>query len=166
MNKYKTLFVSGTAALFLVASAFAADSNDAWAVSLGGVGSTDLNSSATALGVNLEVGRTGKVLLPVEVGLRQGVAYADGNTILNTGVYSDVTLLTVKNTVDLFVGGNVGAQYGNCKTFWTVAPEAGVRVWVKRDVAILARVDAPVDLEEWDFLDTTRYFVGFQVKFR
>lgn len=139
---------------------------EAWTVSLGGVGSTVTSGdTATAFGADLSIGRTGNLLLPVEGGIRQGVSYdGDSTTLGTTKVYLDWTLFTVK-TVDVFVGGNAGVTYGNTKPQWEIAPEAGVRWWLKDDVAVLARAEYPFDLDGWDQKDTLRYFLGFQVKF-
>ena len=76
----------------------------------------------------------------------------------------DWTLVTVK-TVDVFAGGNVGLQYGNTTPSWEIAPEAGVRWWLKDDVAVLARAEYPFDMDGWEQKDVFRYFLGFQVKF-
>jgi len=136
-----------------------------WVVSLGGAGATVTSGdTSTGFGADLSVGYTGKVLLPVEIGLRQGVTYSDNDTLLSTRVYSDWTLFTVKN-VDLFAGGAVGITYGNTKPIWTIAPEAGLRWWVKDDVAVIGRVEVPFDMVEWEYNDVLRYFIGFQVKF-
>jgi opacity protein-like surface antigen len=136
-----------------------------WVVSLGGAGATVTSGdTSTGFGADLSVGYTGEVILPVELGLRQGITYSDSDTILSTKVYADWTLFTVK-TVDVFAGGNAGLAYGNTKPEWELAPEAGVRWWVKDDVAVLGRVEVPFDMDGWEYKDTVRYFLGFQVKF-
>lgn len=156
--------------LLLTTSVFAADSGvvapvgEKWAVSLGGVGATDTDASETVVGVDISVGRTGNLLLPVEFGVRQSVGYADSDTVLGTRLYNDWTVFTVAKKVDVFAGAAVGLYYGNMKPSWEVAPEAGVRWWVKQDVAVLARAEVPWDLDGWEFKDTVRYFVGFQVR--
>jgi hypothetical protein len=138
---------------------------EAWTVSLGGVGSSVTSGdTATVFGADLSVGRTGKLLLPLEGGLRQSISYDGDDTLLTTRVYLDWTLFTVK-TVDVFAGGNVGLQYGNTTPSWEIAPEAGVRWWLKDDVAVLARAEYPFDMDGWEQKDVFRYFLGFQVKF-
>ena len=48
---------------------------EAWTVSLGGVGSSVTSGdTATVFGADLSVGRTGKLLLPIEGGLRQSIS--------------------------------------------------------------------------------------------
>jgi len=137
-----------------------------WVLSLGGVGATVTDPSDTVFGVDLAVGRTGKFILPNEFGLRQSFGYANDDVTLNTRLYNDWTLYTVeKANLDLFAGVAVGLQYGNQKPSWEIAPEAGLRWWLKDDVAVLARAELPWDLDGWDFKDTVRYFLGFQVKF-
>jgi hypothetical protein len=170
MKKITKILVGTLCAFALTTStAFAFDGKvpgEAWTVSLGGVGSTVTRGDVgTAFGADLSIGRTGKSFLPVEGGIRQGISY-DGNstTLATTKLYIDWTLLTVKK-VDVFAGGNVGVTYGNTKPQWEIAPEAGLRWWVKNDVAVLARTEVPFDLDGWGFKDTVRYFLGFSVKF-
>lgn len=177
MKNYKTMIVGALCAVALTVSALAAEQTTPtltlqttvapapqWAVTLGGTGATVTDDGDSAFGIDLSVGRTGVLLLPNEFGLRQSVSYGDSDTTLNTRVYNDWTLFTWK-TVDLFGGAAIGLQYGNQKPSWEIAPEAGARWWVKKDVAVLARVEVPWDLAEWEFKDTLRYFLGFQVKF-
>lgn len=183
MKKFTKLFVGVFCALLLATSAIAADkavkatnapvavetvkaapAPEAWVLTLGGVGATDTSTSDTGFGVDLSIGRTGHLLLPLEAGVRQSVSYGDGETFLNTRLYSDWTLFTVKK-VDVFAGGAVGMKYGNQSPEWELAPEAGVRYWVKKDVAILARAEVPWNIDGWKFQDTVRYFLGFAVKF-
>jgi len=164
MKKYIKWMVSTVCAVGLAMSSVGL-ADEAWTVSLGGSGASvtkgDVN---TVFGADLSVGRTGKLLLPVEGGLRQSVGFDRSDILATTGLYLDWTLFTVK-TVDVFAGGNVGVTYGNTAAQWEIAPEAGVRWWVKNDVAVLGRVETPFDLDGWGFKDTVRYFVGFQVKF-
>ena len=174
MKKITKLLVGTLCAvsLLMAPAAFADDvatpvPAESWVLSLGGVGSTVTSGDTeTVAGVNLSVGRYGEVILPVEFGLRQSVAYDGDDTLLTTAVYNDWTLFTVKKVnLDLFVGGNVSLTYGNTKPEWSIAPEGGLRWWVKDDVAVLARIEAPFDLDGWEFRDTLSYTVGFQVKF-
>lgn len=161
-------------AIIATATAFAADTNvvkatpsaESWVFSLGGAGSTVTTSGGdTAFGVDLGLGRTGHLLLPIEAGVRQSVSYNDGSTLLNTRLYNDWTLLSGFNKrVDLFAGGAVGLQYGNQTPSWELAPEAGVRLWLKKDVAVLARAEVPFDVDGWKYKETVRYFVGLSVK--
>ena len=159
----------------LAISALAADTNtvaaasdEAWVVSLGGVGSTaTTGNTTTAFGVDLSVGRTGHLLLPIEVGVRQSVAWSsDDSGVYSTRLYSDWTVLSVaQKTLDVFVGANVGITYGDVQSFWNASPEAGLRWWVKKDVAILGRAEFPFRIsDEAKFTDTVAYFVGFQVR--
>ncbi len=143
-------------------------SPEAWVVSLGGVGQTVTTGDLpTAVGVDLSVGRTGHLLLPVEFGVRQSVAWdSEDSATFSTRLYSDFTLFTLaQETLDLFVGANVGVAYGDIQTQYSAAPEAGVRWWVKKDVAVLLRVEVPFRLNDTpEFTDTLKYFLGFQVR--
>jgi hypothetical protein len=170
MKNYIKWIVGTLCAVSLVVgpSAIADDSEVAenWVLSLGGVGVTVTEPSDTSFGVDLAVGLTGKFILPNEFGLRQSFSYANDDVTLNTRLYNDWTLFTVKKVnLDLFAGGAVGLQYGNQTPSWEIAPEAGFRWWLKDDVAVLTRVEIPFDLAVWEFKDVVRYFIGFQLKF-
>lgn len=144
-------------------------SDEAWVVSLGGAGSTTTTGDTkTALGADLSIGRTGHLLLPIEVGLRQSAAWSsDSSGVYSTRAYSDFTVLSIaQNTLDVFVGANIGITYGDVQSFWTAAPEAGLRWWVKKDVAVLGRAEFPFSIsDDAKFTDTVKYFLGFQIRF-
>lgn len=156
------------ASLTLASSVSAQSINDyGWVISLGGSGSTaTVEDHNTAIGADLSVGYTGKLLLPVEGGIRQGFSY-DDSAVFSTKVYADFTLFSFANKAfDVFVGANVGIAYGDIQSAWTAAPEGGLRWWLKEDVAILLRAEAPFQLDSGaQFTDSVRYFLGFQVKF-
>ena len=176
------MFVGVFCALLLVTSTFAADvvststnvpvvttpvAPGAWVISLGGSGATTTTgNNDTSLGADLSVGRTGNLLLPLEAGVRQGISY-DSTVVLSTKLYADWTLFSfATDRVDVFAGANVGLTYGDVQATWTASPEAGLRLWVKRDVAVLLRAEFPFQLnDESKYTDTVRYFLGFQVKF-
>ena len=162
----KKLLAAVFAAMLCLSAVQATDDvGGEWVVSLGGAGSTVTSGdTSTAFGADLSVGYTGRVLVPVELGVRQGISYDGDDTLLSTRVYADWTLFTVK-TIDVFAGGNAGLTYGNTKPEWEIAPEAGLRWWVKDDVAVLGRVEVPFDMDGWEYKDTLRYFLGFSVKF-
>jgi len=178
MNRFTKWIVGALCAVALVTSTFAATvatakaapaptvQAESWMLTLGGVGNTATSDASTAFGLDISLGRTGHWLLPIEAGLRQSISYGDGDTTLNTRFYNDWTLVSLfDKKVDLFGGGAIGLQYGNQKPSWEIAPEAGARWWIKKDVAILGRVEVPWDMGQWEFKDTVRYFLGFQVKF-
>lgn len=177
MKNYTKWIVGVFCAVALTVSAFAAEQTtptltlatkvvptEAWVISLGGAGASNTDGDGTDFGVDLSFGRTGKWIVANEYGLRQSFGYGDDDVTFNTRLYNDWTLLQYK-TLDLFAGGAIGLQYGNQKPSWEIAPEAGARWWVKKDVAVLGRVEIPWDLAEWEFKDTVRYFLGFQVRF-
>jgi len=178
MNKITKWIVGAFCAVALLTSTFAATTAtvkapaqtvqaEQWTLTLGGVGNTATTSGTdTAFGADLSIGRTGHLLLPLEAGLRQSVSYGDSTTTLNTRLYSDWTVVSLfNNKLDLFAGAAVGLQYGNQKPSWEIAPEAGVRWWLKKDVAVLGRAEVPWDLDGWEFKDSVRYFLGVQVRF-
>lgn len=141
--------------------------SEQWVLSLGGSGgTTTTGDSQSAFGADISIGRTGHLLLPLEGGLRQSFDYVSmngGSTLLSSKVYLDATLISYKR-LDLFAGGNIGMTYGNVPMFWEAAPEAGVRFWLKRDVAVIGRVEYPFDLTNGKSENNLKYFVGLQVK--
>lgn len=156
-------------ALALTSMAQSTNENEyGWVISLGGSGTTaTVEDHDTTVGGDLSVGHTGKLLLPVEVGVRQGVSY-DSSAVFSTKAYADFTVFSVfDKKVDFFVGGNVGAIYGDVQALWVAAPEGGFRWWVKDDVSVLLRAEAPFQLDDGTrFTDSVTYFLGFQVKFK
>lgn len=162
-----TIMCLTTLTLASVAATTTAD-DYGWVVSLGGAGSTaTVGDYDTAVGADLSVGYTGQLLLPLEAGLRQGFSY-DSSAVYSTKAYVDFTLFSFANKrFDFFVGANAGAVYGDVQTGWVAAPEGGLRWWVKDDVSVLLRAEAPFQLDGGArFTDSVRYFLGFQVKFR
>ncbi len=190
MKKFKKMMVGVFCALLLVTSAYSADTAvkatanapvavqtvpapapaSAWTMTLSGVGATTTTgNSESAVGLNLSLGRTTTLVLPFEAGIRQGIGYSSANdnaVNFSTKAYADWTLLKV-GPVDVFAGGNIGAAYGdNTSMRWTAAPEAGVDVWLAKNVAVEGRVEYPFDLNP-----TTKaqnlltYVVGFKFKF-
>lgn len=177
MKKLTKMFVGVFIAVLLATSAIAATNTtntvstaapEAWTLTLGGVGSTTTSgNSQSAFGVDVSVGHTGHLVLPLEAGVRQSVSYASpngGSTVLSTKLYSDWTLLKVSK-LDIFAGGNVGLAYGNQPLVWTAAPEVGTRLWLKKDVAVVGRVEYPFNLNDGKSGNTLLYSVGVLVKF-
>lgn len=159
----------------LAISSYAADERslfdpNGWTVSLGGSGGSALSGdSEAAFGVTVDVGHTGYLLLPFQVGMRQSFSYGDtentgSQTLLDTKLYWDTTLYTIAKKVDIFLGGNVGIRYGNTTLLWEAAPEAGLRWLLKDDVSIVGRVEYPFDLNHGRGSEVLRYFLGFQIK--
>ncbi len=143
------------------------ETSNAWVVSLGGSGSTaTVGDHDTSVGADISIGRTGNLLLPLEAGVRQGISY-DSTAVFTTKLYADWTVLSIaQNTLDVFAGANVGVTYGDVQAAWTAAPEAGLRWWIKKDVAVLARAEFPFQIDDGaKFTDSVRYFIGFQIRF-
>lgn len=149
-------------------SLLTAQAEDGWVLTLGGKGSTEVvGTGESAAGLEVSIGHTGKVLLPAELGLRQSLSYTtngDDTLVAGTKVYADFTVLNFKK-LDLFVGANGGAQYGNTPLTWSVAPEAGLRFWVVENVAVVGRVEYPYDLNPARFRESLDYNLLLQVKF-
>lgn len=170
MKKLTILLAGILCALAITTSTLAAESTNApadtaWTLTLGGTGATTTSgNSQSAFGADLSIGHTGFLVLPLEAGVRQQVTYNDGATVLTTKLYGDWTLFSVSR-LDLFAGANVGLSYGNTPLAWTAAPEAGVRLWIKKDVAVIGRVEYPFEINNLKPSNTLSYFLGIQVKF-
>lgn len=170
------MIVSAVCALALVTTTLAAtncpsiaDDSSSWVVSLGGSGATATDSTTTSVGLDVSLGVTGDLLLPVEAGVRQSLGFVnvsgDSTVLATTRLYSDWTLFSVKK-LDVFAGAAIGVTYGHdVDPAWELAPEAGARLWLKKDVALLARAEVPWNIQNWEYKDTVRYFLGFAVKF-
>jgi hypothetical protein len=167
MNKVTKWLVSALCALAFTVPVAKAENLNTWTFALGGAGATTTSGdSQTAFGVDLAVGRTGKILLPVEFGVRQGIAYntETDNGVFDTRLFADFTLFSV-SAVDVFAGANAGLTYGDVSATWTVAPEAGLRFFLKDDVAVVGRVEYPYDITNSRWQNTLRYTVGLRVNF-
>lgn len=164
MTKIK-LFVIGMLCAFALMASVKAEDN--WVMTLAGNGNTTLGSDGgTAVGGELGIGRTGKILLPVEAGLRQGFAYTfgDNNALFDTKVYFDVFPIKFKR-FEVGAGVNAGSTWGNTPMVWSAAPEGVVRFYIKEDVAIFGRVEYPFDLGNNELGDRLNYVVGLMVRF-
>jgi len=179
MKCIKTLVGVFSAAVLLVSAAYAAPSTNAvvaeptgaladWAVSLSGKGATSTgDNSDSAIGAEIQLGHSGNLVLPLEAGVRQSISYSDvsgASWLLGTKVYSDWTLIKVGN-LQFDVGGNIGANYGDTKLTWLVAPEVVGRLYLKKDVDVFARLEYPFDLNAGKALDTLVYSLGLRVRF-
>lgn len=157
-----------------------------WVMTIGGGGATTTSGdSQTAFGVDFSIGRTLNLVkgFPEEVGIRQSFGYAsstpqsacstggdDGGTFLaSTRAYLDVTVLTFNLTkttpVDIYVGGNIGPNYGNTTLKWMAAPEVGLDIWLAKNVALDARLEYAFDLNNSRGTDALAYFLGVKFKF-
>jgi hypothetical protein len=70
--------VNGTTNKTVVVSQATLPPAEAWVLSLNGAGSTTTRNSTTAFGLEMGLGRTGHLLLPLEAGVRQSVEYPFG----------------------------------------------------------------------------------------
>jgi hypothetical protein len=145
-----------------------APAEDVWVLTIGGAGATTTTGDTeTAFGANISIGRTGELLLPYEAGIRQGFGYSssDDSTVFSTRLYGDWTLLKIQR-LDVFAGGTVGITYGSgVDENWVAGPEAGVRYWLKDDVALVGRIDYLFDLNNSKAQDRLNYGIGVQVTF-
>lgn len=148
--------------------------DDNWILTLSGSGTSGLQSkndlpsgiTDTALGVNVGIGRTGKLLLPIEGGARQGFSWASENDakIFDTQLYFDAFPVKFKR-FELGAGVNVGATYGNTPIVYSAGPEAVARIWIKDDVGIQGRVSYPFDLGNQKLGDRLIYTLSLIVRF-
>lgn len=187
MKYMKTLVGAFVATVLLASTAFAADlqgpqfdktklfgfgstNAENWTLSLAGGGATTTTGdSQTAFGVNLQLGHADTVIIPGEVGIRQGINWASpdsGNWALNTAIYQDWKLISYKS-LELYAGGNVGMLYGNRTLAWTLSPEVEARLWLKKDVYTFFRTEYAFDISDSNLKgqDTFRYILGLGFKF-
>ena len=171
MKYIKTLIGALFVAAF-VSSAVAAEPTERWTLSLAGSGATAVDSKSTTFGTELSLGLNAKVVLPVELGVRQGVAYSsdDSKVVFGTRVYSDFTVLSLGKNLNFFAGANGGAVYGDTAVSWVVGPEVGARLFLKKDVFVFGRVQYDFDLNNrtslnQTALDKVRYALGLSVRF-
>jgi hypothetical protein len=146
-----------------------------WTFALSGGGSSAINNDKlnnSTVGLNLELGHTGKLLLPIEGGIRQGISYSDvtdSSWALSTKAYLDPRLFRIGN-LQSDAGVNIGAAYGDQPLKWTAAPEADLRFYLKKDVNLFGRIEAPFDLNAANdtfgrFENKLSYTIGLQVLF-
>jgi hypothetical protein len=141
-----------------------------WTLSLSGVGASALNGSKlnnSTVGGEFELGHSGKFILPLDAGVRQGVGYSDANGSswqLSTHVFSDWRVVKLGN-LELGAGGNVGLSYANQPLKWEASPEVVTRLYLKRDVDLFGRVEYPFDLNAGRSENSLRYTLGIRVRF-
>jgi len=120
----------------------ATDPANQWSLTLSGNGSTTTQGDAESLfGTTVSLGHTGKLILPLEAGVRQSVSFngVDGDVFLTTRLYADWTLVRYKS-FELLGGASVGIDYGNQSLVWRAAPEVETRLWLKSDFYLFGRV--------------------------
>jgi hypothetical protein len=179
---YIKLIVGVFASLLLASNVFADTTNapvaasintNQWVFTLGGGVTTTSGNSQTALGFDIGAGRTFGLDLPClseevrfEGGIRQGIGWglSSTSTVLSTKSYLDSTLFSYKN-VEFDGGGNLGLIYGNISTKWYAAPEALVKYWLRKDVAIYGGADYSFDLNRGRAEDAINYRVGLEFRF-
>ena len=148
--------------------ALAADTNSyPWLLTLSGGGNTTLNSGgSTAIGLDVGVGKEGKILLPVEAGIRQGVHYVSNgdDVVFDSKLYFDVFPIKF-HRFEVGAGINGGVVYGNTPIVYSVAPEGVVRLWITEKAGIFGSVDYPFDLGKQVLGDRLTYKVGLIIRF-
>lgn len=174
MKYIKTVLGALFATVLLATSTFAADSaakpTGQWTLSLDGSGAVTTTTPSTFNGgLELSLGHTGELILPLEVGVRQGVGYSNGegdNWALNTKLYSDWTLIKLGN-LEFDAGINGGVAYGNQPLAWSFAPEAIARLWLLKDVNTFVRAEFPFDVtsNKVEYRNAIGLFLGLQARF-
>jgi hypothetical protein len=142
-----------------------------WTLSLSGGGQSALNNDKgnnSAIGATFDVGYSvGKVVFPIETGVRQFIGYSDVNSsqwILSTEPYADWVLYKVKS-FEFDAGANIGYVYGDTPSTWAVAPEAIGRVYLKKDVDFFGRIEYPYNLNDGRTENSLLYSIGLRVRF-
>jgi len=144
------LGVLAAAALLATTSAFAQTNSDLWSLSVGGTGTIGVPSHAgetISARLGLEVGHKDYIFSPGEFGVRQSIGYssalqANNQWGFNTKLYQDWRIVRAGN-LELDLGGNVGATYGNTPLALTVSPEATARLWLLKNVNTFVRAEYP-----------------------
>ena len=134
-----------------------------WEMRLAGAGSNDQDFRTVDINVNLGLGYfTTKEL---EIGVRQGLTYADGGS-----AWSGQTVAFVDYHFDMdrwqpYVGGNIGYVYGdNVSDAWIAGPEIGVKYFVNATTFIDVNAAYEFNLEEG--LDDGAFLYGLGVGFK
>lgn len=172
--KYIKSLIAVLAIFSLVTTSVVAQTNASTSASesqtiltLAGTGQTTTTGEPqTGAGFEISLGKTGKVILPVEIGVRQRVTYiTDGNEFdFGTKIYSDFTLLKL-GSLELQAGGNVGATYGDKSLAFSISPEVVGKLFLKEDVFAFVRVEYPYDLTNGRSENRLDYSLGLGVSF-
>jgi hypothetical protein len=179
--KYIKTVVSMFVAVLFATAVYAAPATNApvattttdagrWTLSLSGAGQSAIKSSKlnnSSIGTEFELGHSGQFILPVNAGVRQGIAYSDANGSswnFSTKAYADWTLVRLGN-LEFDAGGNVGVGYGNQTLTYEASPEVVARVYLKKDVDLFGRVEYPFNLNPAASENTLRYNLGLRVSF-
>ena len=151
----------------------AASTNDSpgnWVFTLNGAGGTTTSgNSVSTFGTQLGIGYNTHFILPLELGIREGINYSSqdgGGVILATSPYADWTFLKL-GIFDVFGGTSIGAVYGNIPLRCQVSPELGSRIWIQKNVAIVGRLQYAFDLNSTSVKaqDVLGYSLGLQIRF-
>ena len=144
---------------------------DYWTFSFSGGGASDLGGGKlnnSGLQGDFSLGRSGKFVLPLEIGVRQGFGYSDTSGAdwkFSTKLYSDWTIMKLGN-LEFDAGVNAGLIYGTHKEpTWTAAPEGVFRFYLKKDVDLFGRVEYPFDLNAGRAQESLVYVLGMRIKF-
>ena len=139
-----------------------------WTLSLAGAGSTQTTgNSDSTFGGELSLGHTGKLILPIEAGVRQGFGYSSSNTekySFSTRGFTDFTLLKLGN-LEFDGGASLGTGYGATRLNLTAGPEAVLRLYLKKDVDVFGRANYLYDLSSATAQNKIGYVLGVRVKF-
>lgn len=162
------LFATAAGAATNALVAKATDTADQWSFTLSGNGSTTTQGDAESLfGTTLSLGHTGKLILPLEAGIRQSVSFngKDEDVFFTTRLYSDWTLFRY-GSFEFLGGGSVGIDYGNQSLVWRAAPEVETRLWLKSDVYLFGRVSYGFKLNDGAGAeDKLGYGIGIGLRF-
>ncbi len=139
-----------------------------WSFTLTGVGATAVNGNATTFATEVGLSRLTRIVVPVDLGVRQDIGYASVGSKFTTSteVFTDVQL-TAFNRFSIFAGPNVRYAYGDQTAKITVGPEAGVKVGLAKNVYSYGRAnyDFVLNGNKLTATDTIRYTVGIGIKF-
>ena len=160
----KLYLVVPVLALFLLpAVAHAQFEAGNWEMTLAGSGSNDQDFRTVDLSVNVGLGYF--LTKELEIGVRQGLVYADGGSAWSGDTRAALDYHFDMDRWQPFVGVNAGYVYGdNVSDSWIAGPEIGVKYFVNSTTFIGVSAAYEFNLEEG--LDDGGFFYGLGIGFK
>jgi hypothetical protein len=169
MKKSVMALIGLICAVLLVIPVSAAEDVNPWSLTLSGSGSTEIGSSKdSTINANIGLAHDINVILPGEVGVRQGVGYATKGESLTFDTEAFLNWQLRVGKVGLLAGPSIRFTYGDGQELTTTAgPEAQVRWYASEDVFVFGRANYDFQLQDRknDDNDRLRYTLGVGFKF-
>ena len=134
-----------------------------WEMRLSGAGSNDQDFRTFDINVNLGLGYF--LTKEAEVGVRQGLTYADGGSSWSAQTVAFIDYHFDMDRWQPYVGANIGYVYGdNVSDAWIAGPEIGVKYFVNSTTFIDLNAAYEFNLEEG--LDNGGFLYGLGIGFK